>query len=1477
MIPESTINVTIVRNALTGAREQSCEMWFPDNRVYDYVPAELRDCNLRIIINDQPFEKADAFPQTLAPGNTLFIEAVPTDPVTGTAIAVYALSKNPAAFLKGVVGAGLALTGIPVISQLGMGLVGASASEFLTGEFSSKTKATKKNSNDTYSSSPTYSLNGLSNTVQNGLPIPFVYGKHRIGGQVINQFYRVNDQGQSTLFTLIALEGHGQFSSICGFTTDQDSITGGNIPSTLELNGNPATNFGSGLRLSIRMGTFNQNPLPQFNNLTTTQTVGSDLSPSSPITYTTTAPVSAFEVNIQHPGGLYKIQSSTGKPLAYTVTYQIRWRETGGSSWFGTQTKTVEKLNQAEFASAVRVDAPLGYNSDGSPVERILDIEVTRTSSADNSFQFSTIKFDSVNEILGGDFSYPGTALIGVEALGTDQLQGGINVITAEVEGRKVLVWDGVSTTSPTFVYKYDDNTPTKEEDDYESTLWQALRANAGTNDAVGFQFYTLSARTLTSVNVRLRRSSATATVSGNCYVEIQSDNGSGQPSGTVLATSESRNIATVKAATGEVYAFAFASPLALSAGVPYHAVIQGTYTVSATNHIQIGLIPVTGGDYDLEIKGGASWSDSSVYRVAATTHFRGRRPGENPAWWTLDFMLSDAGLGPYVKVNDIAPYLSEFSAWADYCDETYETYNSTVKSLPGPRWAGGFVIDIETSAWELALKLAQVGNATLVPFGAGIRPVVNKPASVTQLFTDGNIVKDSFKIGHMGLKDRYNRFEMQYSNEEIGYNKDIAIVEASTIQSAGDTVRVEKGNVFGLTAPWRARMAARVQERAATLIKRTYQWRAPIDAIACEVGDVVKVVHPLNTTESITSPSVNAADCFGGRVVAATSTTIDIDRLATEPASAPYITRIVVRTTASGVESIQEREVTAFADYTTNTNQTFSRLTIDPAWTTTPSAGDVFGYLGAGTNDGRMVRVLGFGLAESGEVSIVGFNYTTSQFDHDIGNVEEFTDTLPIPQRIPDAVENLKLTESHTENPDGSLYSTINVSFEKPKFDAWAEIFWRISGDNNWTYSGRTEGEFYQIPNVSAGDTYQVAVRVASSTQARQSLDSCPSATLYILGPFAPPAAPTNLVAVQNDEHVYLSWSAGTPASAILAEGSSSAPGRVAGYQIRRGKNWATGMIVTDGVLGTAYLAPGVGNGYTATFWVASYNSAGVFCTSPASVSITGGEDWREDVSDADEAPSWGGTKTNCSVTGGVLYCDGASATYETAVIDTGADRYYHLDIEAGFLPNDPQDLVSESTYLVGSTQAERRLVIGWQQSPLDRDVVLISDGTEEVGSWYGRYLTVGGAVDLTNRTSALIEWKSSPDNITYTDYREFIPGNVPIEDRYFRVKLTMTGDANSLSGGAVQRIALDSLKIRLSRANVIWKTIVVTSTGGSTTITYPFTIPTAATPTGGIRLAAGGDALAFSAVGTTSLNVDIYNSAGSRVAKTAYVHIIG
>ncbi|MFA5101259.1 MAG: hypothetical protein WC547_10280, partial [Candidatus Omnitrophota bacterium] len=265
--------------------------------------------------------------------------------------------------------------------------------------------------------SPTYGWDGIQTIQEVGVPVAVVYGRHRVGGNIVNQFLW-EDGDKHYLNVLLAL-CEGEIESI----------------DELELNDNPIANFG-GVSIIKRFGTNYQSMIENFEDLHNIYSISANLTQNNPSIYTTVdSDVEAFEIHLRLNNGLYQQSSSSGDIQSWSVTYRVEYKLHSESVYIDLGETTISAQSRTSVRRVFRKDglAPGKY-----------DIRVTRTSE-DSSLQplkQGDLTLFQIDEIKTDDLCYPNTALLGLKLLATDQLSGSMPNITAIVEGKKVSIPD---------------------------------------------------------------------------------------------------------------------------------------------------------------------------------------------------------------------------------------------------------------------------------------------------------------------------------------------------------------------------------------------------------------------------------------------------------------------------------------------------------------------------------------------------------------------------------------------------------------------------------------------------------------------------------------------------------------------------------------------------------------------------------------------------------------------------------------------------------------------------------------------------------------------------------------------------------------------------------------------------------------------------------------------------------------------------
>lgn len=402
----------------------------------------------------------------------------------------------------------------------------------------------------------------------------------------------------------------------------------------------------------------------------------------------------------------------------------------------------------------------------------------------------------------------------------------------------------------------------------------------------------------------------------------------------------------------------------------------------------------------------------------------------------------------------------------ADFCDELIsdgEGGNGTIK-----RHEFNGIFDERKTLGEAIEQVAAAARLSPVWTGNKFRLKIERPRSITQIFTPGNTVEGTMEIEFLSKAKRPNAVDVEFLNEDLDYNQDVASHEDEDALASGETSRRESVSLYGETKWIRAKRQAIYYVKLARSLDTSVRFESFIEAVACEPGDVIGLSSDL------------FADTFGGRVKedAADGISIKLDREVTLDAGKSY--RITVRTHGTNADVIQSRDITTAA----GTYPAGTTLDIDPSWDAgdLPKKYDPYSIGdGAATSDGlRLFNVTDIELTEDFHKRITAVNYDESVFSDDPGALKPTTFVRPLStingSDIPPDVTTLTLTNPRLVG--GKAFMDANWTAApwplQYQFRVWGRIdsigqvrFVNIGDTANTTWS-------FELP---PGHTYTVAV----------------------------------------------------------------------------------------------------------------------------------------------------------------------------------------------------------------------------------------------------------------------------------------------------------------------------------------------------------------------------------------------------------------
>lgn len=349
--------------------------------------------DMRIIVNGKKVEDLN---KRLTIGDEIVIAPEVRDPITAIISAVWT-----AALAHPFIAWGIILT------------VGYSIYQAVS--LQQPKQPTFNTSGDGLDEGSTYSWDGVRTTADVGRPIPVIYGERVIGGNVLNEY--VSTDGDSNyLHTLLGI-GWGEMESI----------------TMRRINRNTATNY-SGWSLTTRMGTLDQEVIPNFHDSHNLVSIGVELTKNNAYSYTTDgSDVEAFEIHLA-VAGLYQ-QDSSGNILSWDITYKVEYKLHSSGEWTDLGSTTISKRTRNTFKSI--------YRKDGLTAGQY-DVRITRTSDDPSDLDYpitnGAMTLERIDEISCEDEQiFPRVALAAVDALALEQLSGSFPDYELLVKGRKIM------------------------------------------------------------------------------------------------------------------------------------------------------------------------------------------------------------------------------------------------------------------------------------------------------------------------------------------------------------------------------------------------------------------------------------------------------------------------------------------------------------------------------------------------------------------------------------------------------------------------------------------------------------------------------------------------------------------------------------------------------------------------------------------------------------------------------------------------------------------------------------------------------------------------------------------------------------------------------------------------------------------------------------------------------------------------------
>ncbi|WP_022851461.1 phage tail protein [Limisalsivibrio acetivorans] len=452
-----------------------------------------------------------------------------------------------------------------------------------------------------------------------------------------------------------------------------------------------------------------------------------------------------------------------------------------------------------------------------------------------------------------------------------------------------------------------------------------------------------------------------------------------------------------------------------------------------------------------------------------------------NPANILYELLTSKRwGFGKWIKPTQID--IESFREFASYADEMvfFEIEeNGTLVTKAHKRFEINLVLDKEYRASEIVAKICSTCRATPVWEGDKLRIVIDKADTPVQLFNMSSIVEDTFSESFTDVGSIPNQISAQILDEEDNYKQaTIAVYDSERI---GEPLNSKDIQLYGITSKSRAKREVAFALRKAKATKKIVSFEASWKAVVCQVGDLILLQHD--------TPQYGQ----GGEITSATADSLGLDEDIELVEGETYTLRVQKRSGVMYVRTFIHSSPTA----TTNAIG-ISGNSGEQGEPSDIQAGDewVFGKVNI---ESKPYRILSIEKAKDETIKITAEEYNESIYTDDFDSLVEETkysqlglvkeDDIDIESGanpatvIPPFVTNIEAREVISIKATRPI-SNIEVYFT-PAVNNLAttvrveryQILYSSDG-NRWQIAEETNGNYGVIRNVEIGKTYYIAIR---------------------------------------------------------------------------------------------------------------------------------------------------------------------------------------------------------------------------------------------------------------------------------------------------------------------------------------------------------------------------------------------------------------
>jgi len=824
----------------------------------------------------------------------------------------------------------------------------------------------------------------------------------------------------------------------------------------------------------------------------------------------------------------------------------------------------------------------------------------------------------------------------------------------------------------------------------------------------------------------------------------------------------------------------------------------------------------------------------------------------DNPAWIFYDLLIeSRYGCGKTIAESQVDKW--SLYAIAQYCDQLVPDGRGGWE----PRFTFNGFIQNADEAYTVLNSLASAFRGMVYWANGTVYVTQDAPASPVRIFNETNVISQYDQNGQLtsppfvysgsSIQARHTVALVTWNDPADFYRPKVEYVEdRDAIARYG--YREISVTAFGCTSRGQAHRFGRWILYSEKCETETVTFTAATEGGLVSPGELIKIADPLR-----------AGQRMGGRILAATTSTITLDSSVTIASGKTYTLSVLG---ADGKQ--QESSVT-------NSPGSTSTITVSPAFNSAPIVGSPW-VLAASDLQPQTFRVVSVAEKTPYQYVVTAVAHNPSKFaavEQNLALQAIPITVLPTAGKPPKPPGNLTITETLYGSGAAGVRTRVNIGFSaspSPFLDRY-QIEYRIYGDpGEFKILNYTTDTNYQWDNAQPG-LYEIRVCAINKLGLRSDYVST---VKQIAGLQNPPSDVTNFTLTRTGNQALLRWDPSPDLDVITG-----------GFFIIKftpktsAVTWSDGieLPVVSGASSNAVVPLSLG-----TYLIKAVDSSGNQSKNFASVSSSFAIAQTVNiVATLQESPTFPGVKTNCTVNSGNLQLTSTSFfDSQTGLFDSTPGLFDSLspdtfDSTPGFFDDQPGffDNTNLVTNLVLSGIYEFSNICDLGAAYTCRISASISATVASNRDFFdgkeGLFDSASGFFDGNDLTgaSATLQIAISQDGINYGAWTNFSIGDYTGRAFKFRVLLN--------SEDQTTNILVNQLSVTVDMPDRIEQGV-GTSTGSLQTITFSKAFWTACVPVVGVTLinANNGDYFVIPAgsITNTGFQIQVFNASGSAIS---------